>query len=115
MTKYFTPIDLPDVEPEKKTADESVENWPSKELWSTVNDEIAKEINNITNGTSKFTSRGIQLRNNEAVLVTFRKFKESPTKENLDTFLKLAEQDLGSGPAKAFREWCNIIIKGDAK
>jgi hypothetical protein len=114
--KFFTPIDLPDPPKEKQTADPSVPNWPSPERFSVILDRIAVELNNIQTGISKLTPYGISFttgigQNTAPIMHSFNQFKTAPTKENMDSFLQMVQQDVNLLAKKEFKKWLNIITK----
>jgi hypothetical protein len=109
---FFTPIDLPEPPEEDKSADPSVEGWPAKKLFSPILDRIAIEIDRIAVGTSKFTPHGIQLDSNRGFMNIWDKFKNDPTKENLELFLQMVEQDVNLRARKEFSEWLDLVLKG---
>lgn len=116
MNDYFKPIDLPETYTPKKVTEDPA--WPTKELWDVINDKIAKELDLIATGYSKFTPNGIQLKPNGPLMSAFRRFKGNPTPEHLEEFISVTLQDVGNSAAKAFRLWCNLAIeevKNDTK
>jgi hypothetical protein len=120
MTKktFFKPIDLPAPPKEKQTTDPTVPYWPSMELFAPILDKIANEIAKIQLGTSSLTEHSIMLHsgmghNPAAILISFGKFKSEPTKNNMEEFLAMAEQDINLAAKRYFMKLLDLIIKDD--
>jgi len=114
---FFTPIALPDQDAEDVTADTSVPDWPAPKKFRPAMNKIAEEINRITQGTSEFTPNGIDfstgLRGGQSGFMrVWSQFKTSPTKENMDLFLDMVEQDLNLRVRREFTAWLDTAMKG---
>lgn len=108
---FFTPIDLPDPPVEDVTADTSVPDWPTPKLFGPIFDKISIEINRITDGTSDFTPHGISLDADKGFMNVWMKFKRTPTKENMDQFLEMVEQDVNLRARREFQKWLNLALE----
>ena len=115
---FFAPIDLPDPPAEDVTADYSVPNWPSPKKFSKVIEQISTEINKVTQGTSKFTphgidfTTGIQSGKEHGFIHVWNQFKSDPTKEKMEVFLDMAEQDINLRAKREFKTWLDTVTKG---
>lgn len=112
MKVYYNPIELPEQPAEKKTADPSVEAWPTVEAFAMVNDRVAKELNAIQNGTSNLVTVARYFNAKEPVMVKFHEFKQNPTKRLWVDFMILVEQDIGRKAADQFEKWFSLIFTG---
>ncbi len=68
---------------------------------------VRQEIQNMKGGQGKFNNVAIHFDKGDQAPVIQRlaRLEENPTPENLDIFLMLANQDLGSDTGAAFRNW----------
>ena len=112
MKRYYNPISLPELPAEKKTADTTVEQWPTVEQFALVNDRIAKELNSIQNGSSDLVTVARYFHGKEPVMVKFSQFRQEPTKRNWIDFMLLVEQDIGRKAADQFEKWYQLIFTG---
>jgi hypothetical protein len=112
--KHFKPIEIPKIPGEERdNVEPSIPDWPIKALFNQVNNRIAKELDAIQQGISPLIKRGIQLKANEPIMTSFKKFRAYPTKDNCQNFLNMAKQDVGLIAERQFKAWLQIIIKGD--
>ena len=115
---YFTPIDLPDQLVDDVTTDPSIPDWPTPRKFRTALNKIAEEINSVTQGTSKFTpgginfTTGIQQGKEHGFMRVWKQFKSAPTKENMDLFLEITEQDINLRARREFKKWLDTAMKG---
>jgi hypothetical protein len=109
---YYNPISLPEIPAEKQTADKTVDQWPTIEQFSKVNDRIAKELNAIQSGSSPLVTIARYFHSKEPVMLKFNQFKQDPTKRNWVDFMLLVEQDIGRVAADQFEKWFNLIFTG---
>jgi len=109
---YYNPITLPEPPAEKKTADASVDKWPTIEQFSIVNDRIAKELNAIQNGSSDLIVIARYFHGKEPVMVKFNEFKQNPVKKLWVEFMQLVEQDIGFKAVSQFEKWYGLIFTG---
>jgi hypothetical protein len=107
---YFKSIELPEENKDRKPADDTIENWPTKEQFDLINDKIIIEINNIEQGTSRLT--GYPTTPTKSFMSVFKRFRENPTHTNYKSFLILVEQDLGTKALSYFEKLFNIIFDG---
>jgi hypothetical protein len=111
---HFVPIDLPDPPVEKQTADPSVANWPTPEQLLPVLNRISEELSRIQQGTSEFTPYGISfgdgMSGESGLFKALTAFKAAPTKENMDAFLAMAEQDVNLRCKREFTNWLRAVI-----
>ena len=66
---YYKPIELPELPAEKKTADSTVDQWPTIEQFAIVNDRIAKELAALQAGTSELLAVARYFHAQEPVMV----------------------------------------------
>lgn len=109
---YFEEIALPEQPVEKKKADPTQEYWPTREEFDMITDRIAKELDKIQTGTSNLCAYPRYFNQNEPVMRTFHKMRTEPTFNNWQTFMQIAEQDLGLKAAQTFSKWFEIIFRG---
>lgn len=100
MSKYFTPIDLP--EPKAKVLAPDPETEELLDI-SSILDKIQRELEAIRTGASKIHSFAIQMvEGKTAVLVSFNRLRATPTRVNIRVFLTLVEQDISQRVAEHF-------------
>ena len=116
MNKYFEPVEFPDTmgATTTKRRDDTVEGWPTTEELAPALELILKELNHLQMGTSKYRKGGIQLRVNDPVMSSFKRFRAESSLENMKAFLKVAKQDVGLSSANAFKTWLLVVIKKEA-
>lgn len=109
---YYNPIELPEPPAENKTADPTVDKWPTIEQFGLVNDRVARELDRIQAGTSELLKVARYFHSKEPVMVKFHQFRQDPNKRNWVDFMVLVEQDLGRKAADQFEKWYGLIFTG---
>ena len=109
---YYNPIALPELPAEKKSADPTVEKWPTIEAFALVNDRVAKELNAIQNGTSDLVVTPRYFHGKEPVMMAFSDLRQDPSKKNWVRFMILVEQDIGRKAADQIEKWYHLIFTG---
>ena len=90
---YFSPIKFnkKDLAIKKKE-----KPFPAKHLWSPALDEIAREINKITVGGSRFGAHGVQVKGGQPAMMGLHRFAQDPSRRNLDSLINVLPQDFGA-------------------
>lgn len=111
MKDYFTPVEFKD-EVEEVAEETKQEVFPEKEKFTDAISTIKKEFSKISEGTSKYSHYAITMKDDRGpATATLERFEETPNRENMDSFLEIAEQEFGLRVKRFFEETLNKVLE----
>jgi hypothetical protein len=105
MSKYFTEVDVSDIEATLEPPKKAPAQVFNEEAFKKALGRIEGEMEKIKYGNGELTNKAIFQDKLMPVEMCFDRLKKSPTVLNLDEFVAIAAQDYGKKVGDGFREW----------